>query len=137
MWIATILTRFRRLRKLSRMTGISWPVLVELGLLARGRWRALSRRDRARLAVLLRRSRGWPGNLSVLERAELWALIVRMDLRTLAGDATAAWHRGRHGGDPRWRDRAAFAARVSRTGFALRNSRQATRRPVAWRARRG
>jgi len=135
MWLASILARIRWVRRLSRATGLSWPTLLEVALLARGRWRALSRRDRARLAVLLARSRGWPGNLSALERAEIWALLVRMDLRTLAADVAGLWRGGRRERDAAWRRRVMTAVRVSRAGLGARGGSQG-RGPGAWRARR-
>jgi hypothetical protein len=134
MFLASIIVRFRRLKRLSRITGLSWPLLIEMGLLARGRWRSLSRRDRAHLARLLRRSRGWPGNLSRLERAELWALFIRMDLRTLAGEVVGLWRGSRRNDDALWRRRMAMAVRMSRRG-ATPSRGSASRRYAAWRPR--
>jgi hypothetical protein len=76
-------------KQLRRLRAIPWAILLEAGLVVRGRWRALPQRERAELVELARRSRGWPGNLSPKERAELRRLIVRIDARGLAGELVA------------------------------------------------
>jgi hypothetical protein len=47
------------------------------------RWSALSEKERARIARLLRESRGRPGNLSSKEREELRKLVGKLDLKRL------------------------------------------------------
>ncbi len=93
-----------------RVKAFPWTLLVEAGLIARGRWRSMPERERRQLVLLARRSRGWPGNLSAGERAELWRLLVRLDVRDLAGEIVAL-----RGATRRTRKlRAAQAARVAR-----------------------
>jgi hypothetical protein len=76
-------------KQLSRLKAIPWAILLEAGLVVRGRWRSLPQRERAQLIGLARRSRGRPGNLSPKERAELRRLITRLDARGLAGEIAA------------------------------------------------
>jgi hypothetical protein len=69
--------------KLQRLKAFPWAILVEGTLIVGGRWRSLPARERAQIVVLARRSRGWPGNLSPKERAELRKLISRLDAKGL------------------------------------------------------
>jgi hypothetical protein len=85
---------------------LPWALLLQAALLIGRRWRALSAKDRARLALLLRHSRGRVGNLSVRERLELRRLIGKLQLRGLAGELVAL---GRRGGSRRCRRRRARA----------------------------
>ncbi len=75
--------------KRERVKAIPWAVLFEAGVIVRGRWRSLPQRERTQLVLLARRSRGWPGNLSAGERAELRRLLVRLDMRDLAAELVA------------------------------------------------
>ena len=59
------------------------------------RWSALSNKDRARLTRLARASRGRPGNLSLKERAELRALVHKLELKGIAGELYVLTRRGR------------------------------------------
>jgi len=72
-----------------RAKAFPWALLIEAGLIARGRWRSMPERERRQLVMLARRSRGWPGNLSAAERTELWRLMVRLNVRDLAGEIVA------------------------------------------------
>jgi len=97
-------------KRLIRLKAFPWAVLFEAGLIVRGRWRALSKRDRAQLVDLARRSHGWPGNLTPKERAELRRLILRIDIRGTAGELIALRRAARKAG----------RARVGHTASALR-----------------
>lgn len=72
-----------------RAKAFPWMLLVEAGLLVRGRWRSLPQRERDQLVLLARRSHGWPGNLTPRERAELRRLMLRLDTRSLPGELAA------------------------------------------------
>jgi hypothetical protein len=64
-------------------------LLLQASVILGERWTGLSEKDRARLAGLLRQSRGRRGNLSVKERAELRSLVDKLDLKG-AGPELAA-----------------------------------------------
>ena len=49
--------------------------------MAPARWTALSAKERARLARLVRESRGRPGSLSAKDRNELRKLVRKLDLK--------------------------------------------------------
>jgi hypothetical protein len=65
----------------SRLKALPWLGLLQVGVAIGERWRALSEKDRARIARLLRESRGRLGNLSARERKELRKLVGKLDLR--------------------------------------------------------
>jgi hypothetical protein len=65
----------------SRVKALPWAALLQAGAAFGERWRALSERDRARLAQLVRGSRGRLGNLSSKEREELRKLMRRLDVK--------------------------------------------------------
>jgi len=67
--------------KVDRVKGLPWLVLLQAGVVLGKRWSALSGKDRARLARLVRQSRGRVGNLSDKERVELRRLSRKLDLR--------------------------------------------------------
>jgi hypothetical protein len=67
--------------KVDRIKGLPWLVLLQAGVVLGKRWSALSAKDRARLARLVRQSRGRVGNLSVKERVELRRLSRKLDLK--------------------------------------------------------
>jgi hypothetical protein len=71
---------------LERLKALPWVVILQVGVVVGNRWRALSEKDRARIASLVRRSRGRPGNLSAKERNELSKLLQRLDLKGLTGE---------------------------------------------------
>jgi hypothetical protein len=60
---------------------LPWAMLARAGLVVGKRWTALSGTERARLAALVRNSRGRTGNLKVRERAELRKLVRKLDLK--------------------------------------------------------
>jgi len=67
--------------KVDRMKGLPWLMLLQAGVVLGKRWSALSAKDRARLARLVRQSRGRVGNLSVKDRLELRRLSRKLDLK--------------------------------------------------------
>jgi hypothetical protein len=75
--------------KLERLKKLPWSTLLQGGALARSRWRELSAKDRRRIAELLRRSRGLPGNLTAKERGELRKLFGKIDLKAAGRDLLA------------------------------------------------
>ena len=103
-------------KQLVRVKAFPWAVLFEASLIVRGRWRALPQRERTQLVVLARRSRGWPGNLTPKERAELRRLILRLDTRGIAGELIALRRATRK------------AARVRLGSSALRSASRLPRR---------
>jgi hypothetical protein len=70
--------------KLLRLKAVPWAIIFEGTIIVGGHWRSLPARERAQLVVLVRRSRGWPGNLTPNERAELGKLIGRLDATGIA-----------------------------------------------------
>lgn len=60
-----------------------WARLVRGGVLISRRWSALSRKERARLASLLRQSKGSVRNLSRRQRLQLRKLVRKLDLKGL------------------------------------------------------
>jgi hypothetical protein len=67
--------------KLQRVRGVPWALLLQMGLVVGKRWRALSSKDRERLARLARESQGRPSNLSAKQRKELRKLVGKLDLK--------------------------------------------------------
>jgi hypothetical protein len=70
-----------RKSKLDRLRAVPWVAVAQAGIVISRRWRSLSAKERARLSQLARTSGGRPGNLSSKERAELRALVSKLDLR--------------------------------------------------------
>jgi hypothetical protein len=70
----------------SGVKALPWAALAQAGIVIGDRWRSLSEKDRARLAALLRDSRGRLGNLSVKEREELRKLTRKLDLKGIGRD---------------------------------------------------
>jgi hypothetical protein len=60
---------------------VNWSLLARAGLVVARRWTALSSKERARLARLLRNWRGHTSNLSTRERIELRKLVRKLDLK--------------------------------------------------------
>ncbi len=71
--------------KLLRVKTLPWTVLLQAGMVAGKHWRSLSKKDRARLARLVRSRlqvhQGESAKLSVKERAELRSLLVKLDVK--------------------------------------------------------
>lgn len=82
---ATIGLVLKPTSKLLRMKALPWTVLVQAGVVAGKHWRSLSKKDRARLARLVRNRlqvhQGDSAKLSVKERAELRSLLVKLDVK--------------------------------------------------------
>jgi hypothetical protein len=60
---------------------VPWTLIARAFLVAGKRWTALTAKERARLATLVRNSRGRTGNLSSRERVELRKLVRKLDLK--------------------------------------------------------
>jgi hypothetical protein len=65
----------------SRLKAVPWAVLARAGVVVGRRWNALSDKERARLARILRGSRGRLGNLSSKERNELRKIVRKLDIK--------------------------------------------------------
>jgi hypothetical protein len=65
----------------ARLRAVPWALLAQAGVVVGRRWTALSGKERARLASLLRSSRGRMSNLSLRERNELRKLVSKLDLK--------------------------------------------------------
>jgi hypothetical protein len=63
---------------------VPWALLMRGGAIIGRRWNALSSKERARLAQLLRESRGRVGSLSTRQRLELRKLAKKLDLRGMS-----------------------------------------------------
>jgi hypothetical protein len=74
---------------------LSWVAVAQAGLVINRHWRALSAKDRARLARLARKSRGRPRSLSLKERLELRRLVGKLDLEGLGRELVALTRRRR------------------------------------------
>jgi hypothetical protein len=72
--------------KADRVKALPWLVLLQASVVLGKRWSALSAKERARLASLVRQSRGRVGNLSAKERLELRKLSRKLDLRGAGGE---------------------------------------------------
>jgi hypothetical protein len=71
--------------RLKRGAGaVPWAVLLRGGMIVSRRWSALSGKERARLAALLRESRGRLSNLSTRQRLELRKLARKLDLKGMS-----------------------------------------------------
>jgi hypothetical protein len=81
-----------------RLKALPWAVLLQGGVVIGKRWRALSSKERDRLARLLRASGGRPANLSEKERKELRKLAGKLDLRGLGRELAALARHGRRRG---------------------------------------
>ncbi|TMM18798.1 MAG: hypothetical protein E6F96_04880 [Actinobacteria bacterium] len=69
------------IRSASRLKALPWAMLARAGMVVGARWTALSAKERARLARLVRESRGRPGSLSAKDRNELRKLVRKLDLK--------------------------------------------------------
>ncbi len=66
-----------------RLKALPWATLARGGFVVGRRWKALSEKERARLAQLLRESRGRPSNLGAKQRRELHTLVEKLDPKRL------------------------------------------------------
>jgi hypothetical protein len=63
-----------------RFRPIPWILLFDAAMIARDRWGRLTPRERSRLAAILRKSHGRPGNLTAAERREFRRMAGKLDL---------------------------------------------------------
>ncbi|HWY17828.1 MAG TPA: hypothetical protein VNY27_03860 [Solirubrobacteraceae bacterium] len=83
--------------KLKRtVKAVPWAALLQGTLIVGRRWAALSEKERARFAELVRRSRGRVRNLSMKERLELRKLAHKLDVRGMGRDLAPLVLRRRH-----------------------------------------
>ena len=75
---------------------VRWSAVARSAMIVSKRWNALSGKERARFARLLRQSRGRTSNLSVKQRLELRKLAGKLDLEGMIRDLSSLW-RGRRG----------------------------------------
>ena len=81
--------------KVDRVKGLPWLLLLQAAVVLGKRWSALSAKDRARLARLLRQSKGRTANLSVRERLELRRLSRKLDIQGASRELLPLTRRGR------------------------------------------
>ncbi len=86
-----------------RLKALPWATLARGGFVVGRRWRTLSEKERARLAELVRESRGRPGNLGAKQRKELRTLVDKLDPKRMGRELLPLLGRGR--GGRRWRRR--------------------------------
>lgn len=81
----------------ARRRVLPWALLLRMGLVVGRRVSELSEKDRSRLVILLRDSRGWPGKLSGREREELRRLIGKLDAVGMGREMLPLLGAGRRG----------------------------------------
>ena len=81
--------------KRERAKALPWVALLRGAFVIGRHWRALSEKDRARIAGLARDSRGSWSKLSAKERAEVRKLAVKFDLKGIARELTGLARGGR------------------------------------------
>jgi hypothetical protein len=82
--------------RLKRTAGaVPWLAVARGAMIVSKRWNALSGKERARLAELVRQSRGRVSNLSVKQRLELRKLAGKLDLKGMAREFSSLWRGGR------------------------------------------
>jgi hypothetical protein len=79
----------------STVGAVPWLAIARGAMIVSKRWNALSGKERARLAELVRESRGRVSNLSVRQRLELRKLAGRLDLKGMASELRSLWRGGR------------------------------------------
>ena len=67
-----------------RVRALPWALVVRGGMIVGKRWTALSSKERARLAQLVRESRGRARNLSKRQQLELRRLARKLDLKGMS-----------------------------------------------------
>ena len=82
----------------STVGAVPWAVLLRGGAIVGKRWTALSAKERAQLAQLVRHSRGRVGNLSVKQRLELRKLARKLDLKGMGRELLPLVRGGRRRG---------------------------------------
>ena len=81
---------------------VPWLLIARAAMIVSKRWNALSSKERARMAELVRESRGRTSNLSVKQRLELRKLAGKLDIKGMIGELSSLW---RGGGGRRGRKR--------------------------------
>lgn len=79
----------------STAAAVPWLAVARGAMIVSKRWNALSGKERARLATLVRESRGRASNLSVKQRLELRKLAGKLDLKSMVRDLSSLWRGGR------------------------------------------
>jgi hypothetical protein len=72
-----------------RVKALPWALLLQTAVVIGNRWRALSAKDRARLARIARESRGRPASLGPKEREELRRIAGKLDVKRMLGELVA------------------------------------------------
>jgi hypothetical protein len=80
-----------------QLKALPWAALLRGGFVVGRRWKALSEKERARLASLVRESGGRPGNLGPKQRRELRTLVEKLDLKRMGRDLLPLVRSGRGG----------------------------------------
>jgi hypothetical protein len=78
-----------------RVKALPWAGLLSAGVVLGKRVGSLSEKDRARLAGLLRDSRGWPGRLGAKERADLRRILGKLDAKGMSRELLPLLRGGR------------------------------------------
>jgi hypothetical protein len=78
-----------------RVRALPWAGIAQAGLVVGKRVTDLSAKDRARLARLLRESRGLPGKLAPKDRAELRKLVGKLDPKAISQELLPLMRSGR------------------------------------------
>jgi hypothetical protein len=79
------------------LSALPWALVARAGVVVGQRWTSLSAKERARLASLVRGSRGRMGNLSSRERDELRKLVRKLDLKGAGRELLPLMRPGKRG----------------------------------------
>lgn len=60
-----------------------WAILIEAALVMRDHWNTLPEKDRARLAEVVKKSRGRPDKLTKRERDDLKRIVGQLDVKQM------------------------------------------------------
>jgi len=82
----------------ARLKAVPWLLLLQAAFVLDRRRRALTREERSRLAQLLRQSKGRPGKLTDVERAELRVIATKLDLIGIGRELMPLARHGAKGG---------------------------------------
>ncbi len=81
--------------RIERVKALPWATMAQAGFVLGRRWRTLSAKERARLAALVRESRGRASNLSHKQQGELRKLVKKLDLKATSRELLIVVGRGR------------------------------------------
>jgi hypothetical protein len=81
---------------ITRLRSAPWMIVLQAGFVASQHWRQLDPRDRQRLLELIRKARGWPGNLTARERGELKDLANKLDFKGMGKELLPLAGKRRH-----------------------------------------